>query len=160
LRGLPRRQAAGAEWRRVEAGRAPRAILDMNKRILVIGGTGNVGRPVVAQLTAAGASVRALVRDRETAALPPEVELHAGDLTQPATLDEPLRGVDGVFLVWTAPPSAVSAAMGSITSRCPRVVYLSAPIRTAHPFFQVSLPNPGSILHGRIEEIVQRSGAD
>ena len=77
-------------------------------RILVIGGTGNIGRTVVAQLTAAGGIVRAMVRNPDMARLPPKVEVLCGDLTLPDTLDESLDGIEAVFLVWTAPPAAAS----------------------------------------------------
>jgi uncharacterized protein YbjT (DUF2867 family) len=39
-------------------------------RILVIGGTGNIGRQVITQLTATRAEVRALVRNPDAARLP------------------------------------------------------------------------------------------
>jgi uncharacterized protein YbjT (DUF2867 family) len=43
--------------------------------IVVTGATGNVGRPLVAELAAAGARVRAVTRRRETAGFPPGVEV-------------------------------------------------------------------------------------
>ncbi|BBX93343.1 NAD(P)H-binding protein [Mycolicibacterium boenickei] len=43
--------------------------------ILVTGATGNVGRPLVTELVHAGARVRAVTRNPETAGLPPDVEL-------------------------------------------------------------------------------------
>ena len=55
-------------------------------RILVIGGTGNVGRRVVDQLAATGARVRAMTRNPDVADLPPQVEVVRGDLTVPETL--------------------------------------------------------------------------
>ncbi|TPQ20884.1 NAD(P)H-binding protein [Streptomyces sporangiiformans] len=59
--------------------------------ILVTGATGNVGRPLVDALLAAGAPVRALTRDPARADLPDGVET--------ARTDElPLDGVDAVFL--------------------------------------------------------------
>jgi uncharacterized protein YbjT (DUF2867 family) len=42
--------------------------------IVVTGATGNVGRPLVAELLAAGAQVRAVTRSPETAGLPPGAE--------------------------------------------------------------------------------------
>jgi len=54
-------------------------------RILVIGGTGNVGRHVVAQLAAVGAC-RVMTRN-DAAGLPPQVEVVRGDVTVPETLD-------------------------------------------------------------------------
>jgi len=128
-------------------------------RILVVGGTGNVGREVVTQLLAAGADVRAMVRNPDMAGLPPEVEIRRGDLTAPDTLDPSLNGIDAVFLVWTAPPEAAGRAIECISQHAGRVVYLSAPLKTAHPFFRASLPNPSSILHEAIERLIQASAA-
>lgn len=79
-------------------------------RILVIGGTGTVGRQVLSQLAAQGVRVRAMARDLGAARLPPQVEVVRGDLTLPETLDPCLDGIDMVFLVWTAPAAAVSPA--------------------------------------------------
>jgi uncharacterized protein YbjT (DUF2867 family) len=130
-------------------------------RTLVIGGTGNVGRAVVQQLIAAGADVRAMVRDPDGAGLPPQVDVRCGDLTVPDTLDASLlTAIDAVFLVWTAPPDAAAPALERILRRAPRVVYLSAPITTPHPFFQVSLPNPSSRLHEQNEQLIQHSGVE
>ncbi|MCV7286235.1 NAD(P)H-binding protein [Mycolicibacterium wolinskyi] len=47
----------------------------MNTTILVTGSTGNVGRPLVSELVNAGARVRAVTRNPQAAAFPPEVEL-------------------------------------------------------------------------------------
>jgi uncharacterized protein YbjT (DUF2867 family) len=128
--------------------------------ILVIGGTGNIGRHVVMQLTEAAATVRAMVRDPDTAGLPPSVQVVRGDLTLPNTLDESLHGIDAVFLVWTAPPAAAADALERITTHVRRIVYLSAPLKTPHPFFQASLPNPGSVLHEGNERLIQQSGVE
>jgi nucleoside-diphosphate-sugar epimerase len=75
------------------------------ERVLIIGGTGNVGRHVVTQLSGSGTQVRALARNPATARLPPEVEVVRGDLTVPESLDRCLDGIDTVFLVWVAPPA-------------------------------------------------------
>ena len=109
-------------------------------RILVIGATGSVGRQVLSQLPATGVQVRALARNPHTAGLPPHVEVVRGDLTLPETLDECLDGVDTVFLVWAAPPAAVAPALERIVKHARRIVFLSSPHKTAHPFFQQ--PNP------------------
>lgn len=61
--------------------------------ILVIGGTGTVGRQVVSQLVPKGAQVRALVRNPSASRLPPQVEVLRGDLTLPETLDQCLDGI-------------------------------------------------------------------
>jgi uncharacterized protein YbjT (DUF2867 family) len=129
-------------------------------RVLAIGGTGSIGRTVVNHLTAAGADVRAMVRDPDTADLPPTVEVLRGDLTRPETLDESLEGIEAVFLVWTAPPAAVGPALERITKRARSIVYISAPLKTPHPFFQASLPNPSSVLHEDIERVIRQSGVE
>ena len=128
------------------------------KRILVIGGTGRVGRQVIAQLSGADAEVRTLVRNPQTAQLPAHVEVVQGDLTLPETLSQCLDGVETVFLVWTAPPAAVESALMRITKRVSRIVFLSTPYKTEHPFFQQ--PNPLRKLHERIERQIETSGCE
>src|SRR5262245_9900010 len=125
-------------------------------RILVIGATGNVGRHVVLQLAVTGARVRAMTRNPEVAGLPPNVEVMRGDLTLPDTLDACLHGIDTVFLVWVAPPTAIEAALERIVKHAKRVVFLSAPIKTTHPFFQQ--PNPMRQVVGHIERLIETSG--
>ena len=85
-------------------------------RILVTGSTGNVGRHVVDQLTAAGARFRAMTRDPDAAGLPAGVEVVPGDLTVPESLDPSLRETDTVFLVWVAPPEAIAGALERIAT--------------------------------------------
>jgi uncharacterized protein YbjT (DUF2867 family) len=125
-------------------------------RILIIGATGRVGRQVLSQLPATGVRVRALVRNPHSAGLPPHVDVVRGDLTVPESLDECLDGVDAVFLVWTAPPAAVAPALERIAKRTRRIVFLSSPHKTAHPFFQQ--PNPVRVLHAEIERLIETSG--
>ena len=126
------------------------------KRTLVIGATGNVGRQVISQLIATNVRIRALTRNPDSANLPAEVETVRGDLTIPATLDRSLDDVDAVFLVWGAPATAVAPALARIAKHVQRVVFLSAPHRTAHPFFQQ--PNPVAIMHAEIERLIEASG--
>ncbi|WP_336211132.1 NmrA family NAD(P)-binding protein [Nonomuraea sp. LPB2021202275-12-8] len=66
---------------------------------LVTGATGRTGRQVVDHLLQAGQQVRALTRDPAKAALPPQVEVVAGDLTAPETLGPAFDGVTGVHLL-------------------------------------------------------------
>jgi uncharacterized protein YbjT (DUF2867 family) len=125
-------------------------------RVLVIGATGNIGRQVLAQLPATGMQVRALTRNPHATDLPPRVEVLRGDLSLPETLDPCLDGVDTVFLVWCAPPSAVAPALERIARHAQRIIFLSSPHKTAHPFFQQ--PNPMRELHIQIERLIQTSG--
>jgi uncharacterized protein YbjT (DUF2867 family) len=124
--------------------------------ILVIGGTGTVGRQVVSRLVAKGAQVRALARNPGAACLPPQVKVVRGDLTIAETLDACLDGVDAVFLVWTAPAAAVVPALERIAKRSRRIVFLSAPIKTPHPLFQQ--PNPLRTMFEQIERLIETSG--
>jgi uncharacterized protein YbjT (DUF2867 family) len=129
-------------------------------RILVVGATGTVGREVLAQLAATGLRVRALARDPHTAGLPPHVDVVRGDLTQPETLDACLDGIEAVFLVWCAPPATVAPALERIVRHARRVVFLSSPYKTAHPFFQGGQPNPVTALHTEIERLIETSGCE
>jgi uncharacterized protein YbjT (DUF2867 family) len=66
--------------------------------ILVTGATGNVGRPLVADLLADGARVRALTRDPAAVGFPPGVAVAGGDYAAPGVLAEAVRGADAVFV--------------------------------------------------------------
>lgn len=126
------------------------------KPILVTGATGRVGRQVVAQLATAGARVRAMSRNPDAADLPPEVEVVRGDLTVPATLEECLHGVDTVFLVWTAAADSFPAALKQMARHAARIVLLTSPHQTPHPFFQQ--PNPLAVMFAEIERLIEISG--
>ena len=128
------------------------------ERILVTGATGHIGREVVAQLRDAGYCVRALSRTPRSRALPDDVEVVAGDFATPATLDRSLEDVAAVFLVWVAPLAAAADAIARIASRARRIVFLSAPIHTAHPFFRQ--PNPLRSIHAGVEGLIERSGLE
>jgi uncharacterized protein YbjT (DUF2867 family) len=125
-------------------------------RVLVIGGTGAVGRQVLFELAAKGVEGVALTRHPEASRLPPQIAVVRGDLTLPETLDACLDGMDAVFLVWTAPASAVAAALRKIAKYARRIVFLSAPLKTPHPFFQQ--PNPLRTLVEQIERVIEDSG--
>jgi len=125
---------------------------------LVLGATGNIGREVVSQLTTAGAPVRAMTRHPEAARLPPQVEVVCGDLTLPESLNSCLDGVDSVFLIWSASPNTVAPIIERIAMQARRIVFLSSPHRTPHPFFQQ--PNSGAALHRQIERTIQGSGME
>jgi uncharacterized protein YbjT (DUF2867 family) len=127
--------------------------------VLVTGATGRVGRVVIDLLIGAGVPVRALTHRSETAAtLAANVEVVTGDLTVPESLDAGLRGVGAVFLVWTAPPTSAPAVIERLATYAQRVVFLSAPHRTPHPFFQQ--PNPMAVLYAEIERLIGAFGLE
>jgi len=120
--------------------------------VLVTGATGRVGRAVVLQLLSAGVPVRARTRRPAAADLPANVEAVAGDLTVPESLDVALTGVGAVFLLWAASPQTAPAVIDRIASHTRRVVFLSSPHKTPHPFFRQ--PNPMARFHAHVERLI------
>jgi uncharacterized protein YbjT (DUF2867 family) len=141
-----------------EVGRPAYHRVKMTRSILVVGATGHVGRHVVEQLRSLGAPARALARRPETAGLPADVEVVAGDLTVPESLEQALDSVSAVFLLWTAPPATAEAVVGRIAARARRIVLLSSPHQTPHPFFQQ--PNPLARFHAELDRLVTSAGVE
>lgn len=107
--------------------------------ILVTGATGNVGRRVLARLTAAGHSVRAVVRDPSRAKLPAGVAAVTADLADPETVRPHLDGVQAVFLIWPFVDTAATVQLAPrvahtfASAGSPRVVYVSAAYADTDP---------------------------
>jgi uncharacterized protein YbjT (DUF2867 family) len=76
--------------------------------ILITGATGNVGRPLVAQLLARGAKVRAISRHSNSAGLPEGAEIVEADPSRPDSLDGCFDGVTAIFLNARAVKTAAS----------------------------------------------------
>jgi deazaflavin-dependent oxidoreductase (nitroreductase family) len=78
---------------------------DGSEPVLVTGGSGYVGSHVVAELTRTGHRPRLLVRDpgkagdvlRRLGVAPEDVDFFLGDMTNPESVDEALRGCNGVI---------------------------------------------------------------
>ncbi|MFJ8477815.1 NAD(P)H-binding protein [Kitasatospora sp. NPDC094011] len=127
--------------------------------VLVTGATGRIGRLVIDRLLAEGVPVRALARRPEAAVtLPAGVETFIGDLTVPESLDPALNGAGAAFLVWTAPPQTAAAVVERLAAHVRRIVFLSSPLRTPHPFFQQA--NPVAALHAEIERHIAATGVE
>ncbi|GLW28928.1 SDR family oxidoreductase [Actinoplanes regularis] len=95
--------------------------------ILVTGATGNVGRMVVDELLALGAtSVRALTADPERAALPPGVEVVRGHFGRLATVSDALAGVERMYLA-PHPPSAAAVSRLAADHGVRHIVDMSGP---------------------------------
>jgi len=124
--------------------------------VLVIGATGRVGRAVVGELRRLGRPVRALVRRPPTTPFASGVEVVVGDLTEPDSLAPALGGVDAAFVVWATGPATVPAVFARLARSVQRVVLLSSPHQTPHPFFRQ--PNPMATLHAYIEHELAASG--
>ena len=120
--------------------------------ILTTGATGTVGRHLARRLAERGATVRALVRDRDRAAdlLGPDVDLAVGDLADRAPLTAALDGVSAVYLACANHPLQVAWETGlidaAVAAGVRRIVKLSA-IDAA-----IGSPVAFADAHGRIEE--------
>jgi uncharacterized protein YbjT (DUF2867 family) len=69
-------------------------------KILVMGGTGNVGGAVVMELLKRKANVRVLARKQPgEGKLPAAVEVAIGDLLDPVSIEQAMQGVDKLFLL-------------------------------------------------------------
>ena len=69
-------------------------------KILVTGATGTAGREVVKALLQRGADVRVLTRKQpKSGTFPGAVEIALGDLSDPVSVAEALKGVDKLFLL-------------------------------------------------------------
>jgi uncharacterized protein YbjT (DUF2867 family) len=128
------------------------------EKILIIGATGNVASVVIPNLAAAGANIRALVRDETKAQSLKDagVEVVTGDLDNPETLDGAFSGVGKVFLPTAVGPNEASQAINAITvakqTDSPHIVRLSA----GKPTSDASPEHTGH--HSRVEEKLKNSG--
>lgn len=117
--------------------------------ILVSGATGNVGRELVEQLTATGQEVRALTRDASRARFGADVEVVEGDLLQPVSIQNALRGADGLFLISCGTESDIVARAHA--AGIERMVLLSALVAQTRP------DSPLGMSHRRAEQAVESS---
>jgi uncharacterized protein YbjT (DUF2867 family) len=127
--------------------------------ILVIGATGNVGRPTVAGLLAKGAPVRALSRSEENLArLPEGVEGVIGDLETGSGLEAACAGVDKLFLITsngeTETARGLNAVKAATAAGVKHIVFLSV----ANPKKEPGIPHYLAKLP--IEEAIRNSGAE
>ncbi len=83
----------------------------LGMKILVIGGTGNVGSEVLKQLVEGrNVELRALVR-KEGASLPKRVEPFVGDLLDPVSVEKALTGVDKLYLLNAVTPDELTQGL-------------------------------------------------
>ncbi|BDI30700.1 nucleotide-diphosphate-sugar epimerase [Capsulimonas corticalis] len=132
--------------------------LAQDKRILVTGASGNIGSEVTAQLARANIPARALTHRTAPRDLPDHVEFALGDLTDAATLDECLDGIDTVFLVWRLLPLETAPAMlNAFARRARRIVLLSSSAVRDDAMAQMA---PIGRLHAEMERLVEQSGME
>jgi len=93
----------------------------------VFGATGKVGRALVDRLPSG--EVRAVTRDPATARLPAGTQVVAGDLLDPASLPDTVRGARAAFLLWPAfDATGAAEAVAVLAAHVDRIVYLSAAV--------------------------------
>ena len=81
-------------------------------KILVTGGTGNVGSRVIEELLKRSADVRALVRSQDASGkLPKTVEGFIGDLIDPGSIEKALQGVDKLYLLNAVVPDELTQGL-------------------------------------------------
>jgi uncharacterized protein YbjT (DUF2867 family) len=81
-------------------------------KILVTGGTGYVGGAVVKELLRRGANIRMLAREQtEKGKLPSGVEIAIGDLLDPPSVEQAIRGVDKLFLLNAVTPDELTQGL-------------------------------------------------
>lgn len=119
---------------------------------LVTGARGHVGRHVVAGLAAAGVPVRAMSREPADLAVPAGVEVVRGDLTEPAGLDDALRGVEAMYL-FPEPSTATEVVERAVRAGVRRIVVLSSSSVTEEG-------NHSGMYHRTVELAVERSGVE
>ncbi len=126
-------------------------------KILVIGGTGMVGRTVVSELLSQNAAVRVMSHSADKLkALRTGVEGVRADLDDPDTLPEAFEGIDGVFLLnavcLAETDEGLAAVSAAKAAKIRKLVYLSVcmPAGSAGiPHFRTKIP---------VEKAVKDSG--
>ncbi|MGJ4846572.1 SDR family oxidoreductase [Leifsonia sp. Le1] len=123
--------------------------------VVVVGASGAVGSLVVSGLVERGLPVRATSRDPRKLSAPPQVEVFAADLNEPASFGPALAGADRVFLYADLEdPEALVAQL--VRSGIRDVVLLSSSA--------VTLPGASDDFNGsrflRVERAIEASGLD
>ena len=114
-------------------------------KVLVTGGTGNVGSKVISELLKRNVAVRALVRKQEADKVPVAVETVVGDLLDPVSVEKALQGVDKAYLLNAVVPDELTQGL---------IVFDLAKRRKARPSC-VSLGFQGRSVQGRAAFRVQ-----
>jgi uncharacterized protein YbjT (DUF2867 family) len=124
--------------------------------VLVVGGTGTVGREVTRQLLERGAQVRVMSRSADRSKLQLPVEAVQGDLEKPSTLESPFAGVDAVFLLNALSRSETTQGLAAVEATrkggVGKIVYMSVlmpPGSEIIPHFASKIP---------VEQAVRESG--
>jgi uncharacterized protein YbjT (DUF2867 family) len=127
--------------------------------ILVTGATGLNGSELVRRLSAKGIPSRALVRNPTKAqalALLPNVEVLVGDMAQPDSLTEALRGVEKAMLISTSDPTMVETQSTFIDAA--RKAGVQHVVKLSGIIPELDSPFRFARMHAEIEKRLEDSG--
>ena len=89
-------------------------------RILVTGASGNIGRPLLAALTAQNANVKAMsskaIAATATATATATANSVAGDFADPTSLQRAFAGIDTLFLLLPLVPNKLDLARNAVAA--------------------------------------------
>ncbi|MFK0186437.1 SDR family oxidoreductase [Streptomyces rubiginosohelvolus] len=117
---------------------------------VVTGATGILGRHVVGGLLSSGRPVRAVSRRPRHSGLPSSVEVVAGDLHEPSTLEDAFTAASALVLI-AVPDTAVDVVTRARATGIEHIVVVSSAAVTAGHDTTYNLP---------VERAVQASGLD
>ncbi|MFD6205017.1 SDR family oxidoreductase [Streptomyces rubiginosohelvolus] len=117
---------------------------------VVTGATGILGRHVVGGLLSSGRPVRAVSRRPRHSGLPSSVEVVAGDLHEPSTLEDAFTAASALVLI-AVPETAVDVVTRARATGIEHIVVVSSAAVTAGHDTTYNLP---------VERAVQASGLD
>ena len=128
--------------------------------IVVLGGTGNIGRPTVAELQSRGAEFKAVSRNPDAAreTLGPGVEVVGGDLSQPESLATAFAGADRVFLHSGLSPTLAAEQINAIDAAKAAGVSHIVKISGNENGMRPDAPAPTLRMHYEAEEALKASG--
>src|SRR3954451_4585316 len=149
----------------------PSAATNLPRVILLTGATGNVGSQVLRRLTARGERVRVLVRDpRRLGNERVRVQIALGDLSDPASFRNALRGVDTVIHLAAAirdqPRASIEELNGVATVRLGRAARraggkrflffsaMGATLNSRSRFFRAKALAEQAVEHSELEHVI------
>lgn len=122
-------------------------------QVFVTGGTGYIGRPLIAQLLAAGHKIRALVRPGSTTRLPPGTNAVIGDALAAPSFASAIAPADTVVhLVGTPHPNPAKAAQfRAVDLRSIEAAVSAAQQARVKHFVYLSVAQPAPIMKAYLE---------
>lgn len=123
--------------------------------ILLTGATGTIGRPLLHQLLAEGAEVRAVTRNAQAAGLPEGVDVVEGNPARPETIGSAWDGVSAVFLNAAAVGAAAKELLAHAGEHGVRRVVLLSALAVADDAYA---GHEVSEHHRELEDLVKSAG--